>query len=118
MSNDGLFVTSVDLGVRNVHLNSGEDIIGHVYRNAQDKLFRIENPVMPNIGQDPQTGNFRVGLLPLRPYLDKIKDVDVPEDSVAYTVPVGAKMSQLYTQFVSDIVVAGPGTLNQILNSK
>ena len=118
MSNDGLIVTSVDLGVENVHLLSGEDIIGHVFHFPKDKLFRIENPVMPNIAMDPQTNNYRVGLLPLRPYLEKIKQVDVPDDNVMYHVPVGNKMGQLYLQFVSNIVVAPAGSLASILGTK
>ena len=122
MPNDGLFVTSVDMGVRNVHLLSGEDLIGHVFYFKADKNFRIETPVMPTMSQDQQ-GNYRVGLLPLRPYLDKIPHVDVPENNVLYEVPVGEKMGKLYAQFTSNIIVAGPGSiptgsLDQILNQK
>lgn len=112
---DGLFVTSVDLGIQNVHLLSGEDIIGHVFRFPQEKTLRIENPVMPNIGLDPQTQNYRVGLLPLRPYLEKTKAVDVSEDRVLYNVPVGDKMERLYQQYTSGLIVP-QGSLDQILN--
>jgi hypothetical protein len=118
MNNDGLFVTSVDLGVQNVHLMSGEDIIGHVFRLSDVKILRIENPVMPNIGIDPSNNNMRVGLLPLRPYLEKLKSVDVPEANVLYFVEVGDRMGRLYAQYTSDLVIAGPGTLNDILNGK
>lgn len=122
MSNDGLFVTSVDRGVRNVHLLSGEDIIGHVSYFPNEKVFRIETPVMPTMSQDPQ-GNYRVGLLPLRPYLDKVSYVDVPEVSILYDVPVGDKMGKLYAQFTSNVIIAGPGSmpggsLDAILNQK
>lgn len=115
---EGLFVTSVELGIRNVHLISGEDIIGKVHRLITERVLRIENPVMPSVGLDPATNNYKVGLLPLRPYLDKIPHVDIPEENVLYHTEVGQRMVQLYTQFNSNIVVAGPGTLNQILNGK
>jgi hypothetical protein len=110
-----LFVSRKELGVQNVHLNSGEDIIGRVTLNTNARTYSIENPVVPNIGQDAQTGNWRVGLLPLRPYLAKVKTVDVPETSVAYLVAVGEQMEKLYAQFVSDIVLAGPKDLNTLL---
>ena len=123
MSNDGLFVTSVEKGVRNIHLLSGEDIIGRVFYFPNEKVYRIETPVMPTMGQDQNTGNYRVGLLPLRPYLDKVETVDIPEANVLYEVPVGSQMGKLYAQFTSNIIVAGPGsmpggTLDQILNQK
>jgi hypothetical protein len=113
---DGLFVTSVDLGVRNVHLLSGEDVIGHVFR-VQQGFLRIETPVIPNTVMDQQTHQFKVGLLPLRPYLDKVKSVDIAESGVIYHVEVGAQMANLYARFVSDIVLATPNALNTILNS-
>ena len=116
MSNDGLFITSVDLGVQNVHLLSGEDIIGHVWRNPQERTLRVENPVMPNVAPD-QSGNYRVGLLPLRPYLEKTKIVDVPEDRVLYHVPVGDRMERLYQQYTSGLIVP-TGSLDQILAGK
>lgn len=110
-----LFVTKTELGVQNVHLNSGEDVIGRTWFNPQERTYTVENPVVPNIGQDPQNGNWRVGLLPLRPYLGKVKTVNIPETSVAYVVVVGDKMEQLYQQFISDIVLAGPNTLDALL---
>ena len=115
---DGMFVTAIDLGVQNVHLISGEDIIGRVYRDAVNKEYRIENPVLPNIAPDPQTGNFRVGLLPLRPYLEKMKSVSVPENMVIYLVPVGERMEKLFNQYTSDIVVASANVLKSMLDQQ
>lgn len=113
-----LFVTSVELGVQNVHLMSGEDIIGRVFLDQTKQSLRIESPVMPTIGQDQPGGNYRVGLLPLRPYLGKVKSVDVPLASVAYHVEVGDQMAKLYAQFVSDIVLPSSPNLSQILGGK
>lgn len=119
MSNDGLFVTQVDLGVQNVHLISGEDIIGRVWLNESKGEYTIERPVMPTMAQDPQTGSYRVGLLPLRPYLPKIKDVVIPRDRVLYTVAVSEQMQGIYTQTVSEIIVPRQGqTLGDILGAK
>jgi hypothetical protein len=113
-----LFVTNVDLGVQNVHLLSGEDVIGHVFLDESKKSLRIENPVMPTISQDQQNGNYRVGLLPLRPYLDKVKAVDVPLSNVLYHIDAGERMRTLYTQFVSDIILPSSPNLSQILGGK
>lgn len=112
------FSTSTELGIQNVHLLSGEDVIGRAFLDETKKVIRVENPVMPTMGQDAQSGNYRVGLLPLRPYLGKVKSVDLPLSSVAYHVEVGEQMRNLYSQFVSDIILPTTPSLNQILGNK
>ena len=106
----------VDLGVMNVHLMSGEDIIGRAFHDVAGKNWRVEMPTMPTMSQDPQSGHYQVGLLPLRPYLkDKVPHVDIPDTSVAYAVEVGQQMSDLWTKATSNIQIAGPGSLSQLL---
>lgn len=115
-----LFVPgAIDLGVQNVHLLSGEDIIGHTFMitDAETGLqtYRVEKPVMPSVGLDQQSGSYRVGLLPLRPYLDKIVGkVEFLSSHVMYLVPIPERMKTVYLQFVSEIIMAGP-TLDSIL---
>lgn len=105
--------------VANVHLISGEDIIGVV--TETDEGYRIEKPVIPNVAIDPQGTNFRVGLMPLRPYLD-LKDITIPRVHVIFAVKVAKNMAEVYRRFTSDIVVASPsdvpaiqGQINKLL---
>lgn len=114
MSDDGLFVTQVDLGVCNVHLISGEDFIGQVWKH-QD-TYRIEKPVMPNIAQDPNTGQFRVGLLPVRPWMDKVDNITILAAHVIFVTPVPSRMLTAYKQFVSDLVIPPAGGLDALLS--
>lgn len=111
-----LFVTVEEKGVQNVHLMTGEDVIGDVRRFPKDGIVRIMRPTMPHIAPAPDQSGYRVGLLPLRPYLGKIDFVDVPEAQIAYMVPAGDKMTEMWRQYTSEISLAGPGTLNQLLN--
>lgn len=119
---DGLYnPASIDLGIQNVHVISGEDIIGHTFLTTDPQTgiqtYKIEKPVMPNIGLDQTTGNYRVGLLPLRPYLDKaFASIDVLSGHVIYCTPVTERLKDMYRQFTSDIVVATPTNLNSLLH--
>jgi hypothetical protein len=92
------------LGISDVHLTSGEDIIGDVYKDRD--LYTIKKPVIPNVAFDQGNSKFHVGLLPLRPYLGTIEQIEVPSAKVIYVVPVGKQMEQLYRQFTSDIILA------------
>jgi hypothetical protein len=115
---DGFFFNGdVDLGILNVHLISGEDIIGHVFFNPAEQRYRIEKPVFPNVAMDPNNGQFRVGLLPLRPYLEKLSHVDIQASMMIYAVPCGKQMETLYTQATSEIQIATPQTLSSILGN-
>lgn len=120
--NTDVFSPSIDMGLQNVHLMSGEDIIGHVFleTDMQSGLqtYRVEKPVSPHYTQDPQTGAMRVGLGPLRPYLPKnSSSVDLLTGHVVWIAPVEGRMKDAYTQFVSEIIVAAPSDLNSILGS-
>lgn len=114
----------VDLGIQNVHVISGEDFVGHTFLltdpQTGHQTYRIEKPVLPSIAPDPQNGSYRVGLLPVRPYLDKGKETDrieILSGHVIFTVAVSERFAELYRRFTSDIVVATPTSLNSILQS-
>jgi hypothetical protein len=101
---------------------SGEDFVGHTFLLTDSQTgmqtYRIEKPVLPSISPDPQTGSYRVGLLPVRSYLDKgTERIEVLSGHVIFTVPVSERFAELYRRFTSDIVVATPASLNSILQS-
>jgi hypothetical protein len=119
---DVIFSPEIDLGIQNVHVISGEDFVGHTYllTDPQTGLqtYRIDKPVLPSIAPDPTNGSYRVGLLPVRPYLDKgTERIEVLSGHVIFTVPVSERFAELYRRFTSDIVVATPTSLNSILQS-
>lgn len=105
--NDGFTVREQDLGVQDVHCSNGEDYIGKVFKVGDN--YRIERPVLPNIAQDPQTGQFRVGLLPVRPWMDKVDSITIHTSQVMYLLPVPNRMLSAYNQFVSDLVLPPAG---------
>jgi hypothetical protein len=111
---------SLDLGIQNLHMISGEDIVGHTFLETDTvtgiQTYRVEQPVVPTMSQDPNTGAWRVGLLPLRPYLDKTDKVELLSGHIMYVTPVGERFRAMYAQFNSNIIVAAPGSLNQILS--
>jgi hypothetical protein len=80
-------------------------------------MYTIERPVMPNIQMDPSTGALRVGLLPVRPYLDKVDKIDVLAAHVLYLVPVSERMAEIYQRFTSEIELVQPESLKTILQS-
>jgi hypothetical protein len=114
--------TAVDMGLLNVHLLSGEDIIGHVWLEIDAatglQSYRVERPVSPSLSMDPQ-GGVRVGLMPLRPYLPKVvPQVDLLLGHVMWVTPIDGRMKDAYDRFVSDLIIATPSTLNEVLNTK
>jgi hypothetical protein len=94
----------------NVHLNSGEDIIGAVTGSVSG-IYTIKRPVVPNVMLDPATNNFRVGLLPLRPYLGNVEEVSIDESKVAYALECPEQMTKLYHEFTSNIYLASANEL-------
>ena len=116
---DGFFEADKDLGVCCLHLISGEDVLGHLLH--REGVYTIQKPVLPNVNmgmtaptlESPEgQPTFRVGLLPLRPFLGNVKEIEVPESSVMYTpIRVSAQMEKLYLQFVSSIILAPAGSV-------
>lgn len=98
-------------GIVNIHLISGEDYIAKVteVRTEFDDMLRMENPVIPNISTGDGT-NFKVGLMPLRPYLSK-EPVLISRSAIAWSAPVSEQMANLYRQYTGDIVIAGANEL-------
>jgi hypothetical protein len=121
MEQDGFTASRIELGILNLHLVSGEDIIGKTTETYDPQTgiaaYEVANPVIPNIamGQKPD-GNpsFRVGLLPLRPYLGGVKFISLPKAYVMFPIEVNKQMADLYTQFTSDIVIAQPGDMPKV----
>lgn len=103
-----MVVGYLDLGLRLVHLVSGEDVIGHVFQ-AQDGAVKIEKPVVPNIRTDGQ--RFNVSLMPFRPYVDPDASLHVRGEHVIDVLELGAQMKDLYVQFTSNIKIAGPADI-------
>lgn len=108
-----IFETGTELGLHNVHLVTGEDIIGRVYKFEGG--VRVERPVTPQIGVDPQSQQFRIGLMPLRPYAARIEQVTLRDEHIVFIVPVADQMEQLYTQFTSNITVVPGSALNDLV---
>jgi hypothetical protein len=107
---EDLFVAERKLGVQNVHLVSGEDFIGTVFLSDDEKTLTIQKPVIPIASQDPQSGNLRIGLQPIRPWLD-IKELPISVERVIFHVDVTGQMADIYRQFTSDIVIAPAGAI-------
>jgi hypothetical protein len=121
MERDGFTVTERDLGVLNLHLVSGEDVIGHVFDKTDPQTggeyYVVKKPVIPNVGmgqgQDGQPA-YRVGLLPLRPYLGNLPEVEIAKAYVMYPVRVNPQMEKMYLEFTTGIVIASVGEVPKI----
>jgi hypothetical protein len=110
---DGFINTQVDLGIKSVQLNSGESIIGHTWFNEATKEYEIENPVSPQLRQTQSGVNVSLG--PLRPWLRDIAKQTLRDASVAYVSDVSEDMAKVYRQLTSDIQIADPSDLSQLL---
>ena len=99
--------------VLNVHLISGEDIIGDTTDHSD--YLTIKKPTTHNIGFDPGNSKFRVGLLPLRPYLGDTPEIDIPWRQIIFVTPVNDQMEKMYRQFTSDITLATQMPTGQVL---
>lgn len=96
---------SVELGIQLVHLTSGEDIIGRVSLDRDNRLYHIERPVVPVHLPNPQdSGRMHISLMPFRPYVET--DLPIPAGFVMFTVDIVESMQKFYIQFTSNIQVA------------
>lgn len=107
--------TEAEVGIRLLHLSTGEDVIGKVTvlrtNNGlgEQVSYRVERPVAPMINGDGQ--RFQVGLMPYRPFLDAETPVEFRDRDVMFIAEVGKQMENLYVQFTSNITIAGPSDL-------
>jgi hypothetical protein len=98
----------------NVHLVTGEDIVG-AFGDLDADNYTILKPVVPNISMDPSAQRFSVGMLPLRPYLGMLESLTIERNKIVYAVAVNEQMVQLYRQFTSSIVIASPSEVPHVL---
>lgn len=99
----------VEIGIKLVHLISGEDIVGNVF--TDDGGFRIERPIAVIIQQNGASLN--IAPMPVRPYLKKDSPLFIRDGHVLYLGELDEKMVALYRQVHSNIVVAGPQDVPQ-----
>lgn len=124
---DDLIVAQQKLGILNIHLSSGEDIIGTVFFKSAaateqnenplvegESVFAVQKPMIPTIDQNPQNGALRIGLLPLRPYLGNVEEVEIPLSRVIYTLKVTPEMATLYARFTSTVQVVPASVLSNL----
>lgn len=104
----------VELGILDVHLTNGEDIVGKVFR-MEDGL-RIEQPVSPTVQQEDGTGRLRIGMMPFRPWLQEVDVITIAEGHVLFTAPVSGQMEEMYRRMHSNITLASPANLSSLLN--
>lgn len=115
---------SAHLGVINLHMGSGEDIIGDVTEIYGDEsktvvvAYSVANPVIPNLGHTQgEDGNvkMRIGILPLRPFVDTTSaPVEINRFHVAWTAPANEQMTALYNQMFNRVQVVGADVLNSL----
>jgi hypothetical protein len=103
---------STDLGIQNVHLITGEDYLGHIFFDPEDKQYIVERPIVPNVGFDQATERWQIAPLPLRPYLKKVERVVLDDKHVMWILPVSESMEKMWHQATSEILIPSGGPLN------
>lgn len=98
----------VEIGVRNLHLISGEDILGFVYVGAN--LVRVSDALIPNI-QTQDGKNFRVALMPYRPYLKRNVELEIPSRHIMFFGEVTDDMERLFREQTGRIVTTDSSTI-------
>lgn len=104
--------TQTNLGVRNLHMVSGEDYVGQVWYDPESEQYFVERPIIINVSFDPGTGKFSISPLPLRPYLKKFDQLALENKDVMWILPVTEQMEELWRRFTSDIVVPSGGIID------
>lgn len=103
-------------GVQNVHLNSGEDIIGTVIVNDEANTYEVENPHIPQIAPTPN--GITIQLIPFRPWLSNNKSLTFNSWAVAMVALVDHRLSEIYTQQTSGIVIPTTGQVVDLNENK
>lgn len=96
-------------GVQNLHLASGEDVIGTVNYDDENDVFYVEKPCIPRIV--PSENGMSVQLMPFRPWLENNRELPFNGAQVTFCVPVDPKLGQIYTRQFSVIDIV-PGNAN------
>lgn len=95
----------VEIGVKILHVSSGQDIIGNVAYDEVNKEYTVDLPLLPQIRQDPTTGKFQVGLSAVRPYSEDLKKLVVRDAHVVYVIDPAEAMVKIYRNSTSPIIV-------------
>jgi len=105
-TNDGFINHGTELGVKAIHLVSGEDLIGKVFRSFIEgkSFYEIEQPWLPHTQLTPQ-GTMSVMLLPYRPYLKENAKLVIPDNMVMFVADINERMEKLYLQSTSNLTV-------------
>lgn len=115
------FKSGQSMGIANVHLISGEDIIGEVV--VLNDNIQVKNPVMPNAQFDPSNGQMRFGLMPFRPWIAD-EPLVMRGDKVVWMAPLRKDTEDAYRQIFSRVQLAtanqvpSAGKLSDILSKK
>lgn len=95
----------IDLGVITIHMTNGEDVIGRVFFVECMNSYIVENPVSPQLINDPADNRVKITLLPLRPWLQEVENIIVSESSVSYKSVLPEQMEKTYQQMMSEILI-------------
>lgn len=110
--------TTVVLGVALLHLVSGEDVIGRVEYDAENKVYSIERPVVPmlrpKLNDAGQEVGASLGFAPYRFFLDPNEALLIRDASVIFCGKLLDAVANQYVQVTSDIVVAPAGSVKDI----
>ena len=104
--------------LRVMHLTTGEDIMGYISPRIEEGGgaigYMVTDPVTPHIQMDPSSGGMRIGLMPLRPYIED-KTVFIGAMHVVYVSEINEQLTNIYRQYHSNIVLPNSPSLADLL---
>jgi hypothetical protein len=96
--------SETDIGVQVVHTVSGEDYLGHIYRDLETGAYLIERPIVVMMNADA-TGRIQVVPMPLRPYLQTVEQLDLAKEHVMWVKPVNEQLELIWRRATSDLIL-------------
>jgi hypothetical protein len=95
----------VELGVAFVHLVSGEDLIGRVEYDAENKVYSLDRPVTPLVQPKLDESGLQVGasiaLVPYRSFLNPDEPLLIRDQNVLFTGKLTDGLEKHYTSVTS-----------------
>lgn len=114
--------TFIDLGVRLVHLVSGEDLIARTEYDKEQGVYlltRATSPtIQPKLNEQGQQIGAAMALMPYRPFIPENETIAIRDANVLFTTAVVEQLEKHYIQVTSDIVVADPRQVQQVGQSR